>query len=274
VEAIETQTGDVQGRTVSIIVTNNNFSWNPNHINGEVVGWEHALIGSYGSPSAANNAGRGFDEGAAALANTQTSNLGPTQLAWLEDVLMDAVSNGVPCIVAGHGSYHPTVGGTSSGADVRALFKKANSIRTGTVIASFNGHQHTNRQFVMEDVLYLDITTVRNSEWRAVSEPHYTDAHTFTYDNYDENGNWVSQETRQLNSLTMGKQTWFANDPVFSTVRITAQGEVELRGMKSSYMYDVIPEGYKDYGYPGQNSGHWTLGESDFTVTEYAYPAR
>jgi len=259
---------------IRIIVTNNNFSWNPNHINGEVVGWEHALIGSYGSPSAANNAGRGFDEGAAALANTQTSNLGPTQLAWLEDVLMDAVSNGVPCIVAGHGSYHPTVGGTSSGADVRALFKKANSIRTGTVIASFNGHQHTNRQFVMEDVLYLDITTVRNSEWRAVSEPHYTDAHTFTYDNYDENGNWVSQETRQLNSLTMGKQTWFANDPVFSTVRITAQGEVELRGMKSSYMYDVIPEGYKDYGYPGQNSGHWTLGESDFTVTEYAYPAR
>ena len=72
----------------------------------------------------------------------------------------------------------------------------------------------------------------------------------------------------------MGKQTWFANDPVHSSVKITAKGHVELTGMKSSYMYDVIPEGYKDIGYPGQNSGHWTLGESDFTVTEYAYPAR
>ena len=259
---------------IRIIVTNNNFSWNPNHINGEVVGWEHALIGSYGSPLASHNAGRGFDEGAAALANTQTSNLGPTQLAWLEEVLMDAVSEGIPCVIAGHGSYHPTVGGSASGADVRALYRKANSIRKGTVIASLNGHQHTNRQFVMEDVLYLDITTVRNSEWRSVSEPHYTEAHTFTFDLYDDEGNWQSSETRQLNSLSMGKQTWFANDPVHSTVKITANGHVELTGMKSSYMYDVIPEGYKDYAYPGQNSGHWTLGESDFTVTEYAYPAR
>ena len=257
---------------IRIIVTNNNFSWNPNHINGEVIGWEHALIGSYGSPSAANNASRGFDEGTAALANTQTSNLGPTQMAWLEDVLMDAVSQGIPCVIAGHGSYHPSVGGSSSGEAVRALFKKANSIRKGTVIASLNGHQHTNRQFVMEDVLYLDITTVRNSEWRSTSEAHYTDAHTFTYDYYDDNGIYQKSETRTLNSLSMGKNTWFANDPVHSSVKITARGAVELTGMKSSYMYDVIPSGYKDYGYPGQNSGHWTLGESDFTVTEYAWP--
>ena len=90
----------------------------------------------------------------------------------------------------------------------------------------------------------------------------------------DDEGNWLSSETRQLNSLGIGKSTWFANDPVYSTLRITAKGEVELRGMKSSYMYDVIPEGYPDYGYPGQNSGHRTLGEDTFTVTEYGYPVR
>ncbi len=259
---------------IRIIVTNNNFSWNPNHINGEVVGWEHALIGSYGSPTAANNSSRGFDEGAAALGNTQTSNLGPTQLAWLEVVLMDAVEKGIPCVIAGHGSYHPTIGGSASGADVRALFKKANSIRTGTVIAALNGHQHTNRQFVMDDVLYLDITTVRNSEWRSTSEAHYDATHTFTYDYYDDNGNWLRSETKQLNSLTMGKNTWFANDPVHSNVKITQRGAVELDGMKSSYMYDVIPNGYLDHGYPGQNSGYWNVGDASFTVTEYAYPAR
>lgn len=259
---------------IRIIVTNNNFTWNPNHINGEVVGWEHALIGSYGPPSASTNASRGFDEGANALANTKNGNLGSTQLAWLEDVLMDAVSNGIPCVVAGHASYHPSIGGSSSAGDVRALYKKANDIRTGTVIASLNGHMHTNRQYVLEDVLYLDITTVRNSEWRGTSAPHYDETHTFTFDNYDDEGNWLSSETRQLNSLGMGKNTWFANDPVYSTLRITAKGEVELRGMKSSYMYDVIPEGYPDYGYPGQNSGHWTLGEDTFTVTEYGYPVR
>lgn len=259
---------------IRVIVTNTNFSWNPNHINGEVVGWEHNLIGSYGSPSAANNASRGFDEGAEAAGNSKTNSLGAVQLEWLESVLMDAVEQGTPCIVAGHSPMADAFGSGGDAKQVRALYKKANDIRKGTVLASFNGHQHTNRQTVVEDVLYLDITTVRNSEWRSVSEPHYSAEHTFTYDYYDNDGNWIKSETRQLNSLSMGKNTWFANDPVRSSVKITANGHVELTGMKTSYMYDVIPEGYKDYGYPGQNSGYWTLGDKSFTVTEYAYPAR
>jgi hypothetical protein len=257
-----------------IIVVNTNFSWNPNHINGEVVGWEHSLIGSYGSPLASHNASRGFDEGTAAAANTKGYSLGPVQLEWLEDVLMEAVEEGTPCIVAAHGSFANEIGAGGDSAQVRAIYKKANDIRTGTVLASINGDKHTNRQVVVENVLYLDITTVRNSEWRSTSEPHYTSEHTFIYDNYDAEGNWLSSEERELNSLSMGKNTWFANDPVSSSIKITAKGNVELTGMKTKYMYDVIPEGYKDYGYPGQNSGYWNLGDKSFTVTEYAYPQR
>jgi hypothetical protein len=257
-----------------IIVVNTNFSWNPNHINGEVVGWEHSLIGSYGSPLASHNASRGFDEGTAAAANTKGYSLGPVQLEWLEDVLMEAVEEGTPCIVAAHGSFANEIGAGGDSAQVRAIYKKANDIRTGTVLASINGDKHTNRQVVVENVLYLDITTVRNSEWRSTSEPHYTSEHTFIYDNYDAEGNWLSSEERELNSLSMGKNTWFANDPVSSSIKITAKCNVELTGMKTKYMYDVIPEGYKDYGYPGQNSGYWNLGDKSFTVTEYAYPQR
>ena len=257
-----------------IICINTNFSWNPNHINGEVVGWEHNLIGSYGAPSSANNAGRGFDEGISALANTGSDCMGDVQIRWLEEVLMDAVSKGVPCIVAGHSPRVDEFGAGADGKQVRALYKKANDIRTGTVLASLNGHMHANRHTVVEDVLYLDITTVRNSVWKSTSEAHYSDEHTFTYDYYDENGIWTGSEEKKLNSLSMGKNTWFANDPVHSTVKITARGKVELTGMKSTFMYDVVPSDYRDYNYPGQNSGHWTLGEENFTVTEIIWPER
>ena len=263
---------DVNG--FRLIVTDTNYSWNPNHIKGEVVGWEHNLTASYGSPLAAHNATRGFDEGAAAVANSNTNSLGPVQMEWLEGVLMDAVEKGIPCVVAGHSPFITDFGQGADAPEVRALFKKANDIRTGTVLASINGHQHTNRQTVYEDVLYLDINTVRNSEWRGTSEAHYNSGHAFTIDNYDVNGNYVSSSESNLNALGMGKQTWFANDPVHSSIKITQRGYVEMTGCKSKYMYDVIPSGYKDYAYPGQNSGYWTLGDSNFTVTEKAWPEK
>lgn len=121
---------------------------------------------------------------------------------------------------------------------------------------------------------YLDINTVRNSEWRGTSEAHYNSDHAFTIDNYDVDGNYVSSSESNLNALGMGKQTWFANDPVHSSIKITQRGTVELTGMRSKYMYDVIPEGYKDYAYPGQNSDYWNLGDSEFTVTDIVYPER
>ncbi len=253
---------------IRIIVTNTNFSWNPNHINGEVVGWEHNLIGSYGCPAAAINAERGFDEGTAALANTNTNNLGAAQLQWLEETLMDAVTQGTPCVIMGHDAYASNFGGSSSKNDVRALFKKANDIRPGTVIASFNGHLHTNRQQVIDDVLYLDINTVRNSWWQGGGTAHYTDEHTYSYDDYDEYGNYISTTTKSLNTLGQANNTWFANDPVHCSIKITQSGTVEITGMDSSWAYDVVPSQAPDYAQPGITSGSWTVGDATFTAAE------
>lgn len=254
---------------IRIIAINTNFSWNPNHIDGEVVGWEHNLDNSYGGPSAATNAGRGFDEGTAALANIRGNHLGDVQMAWLEATLMDAVEQGTPCIVMGHDSVSGQFGQSSAAAEVRALYAKANAIRTGTVIASFNGHLHTNRQAVVDDVLYLDINTVRNSWWQGgTTENHYDSTHTFSYDTYDDDGNYVSSSTKSLTELSQHRNTWFANDPVHCTVRITQTGTVELSGMTSSWMYEVVPEKAPDYAQPEITSGSWTLGDAAFTVAE------
>ena len=251
-----------------IIGLDTNFSWNSNHVNGEVVGWEHNLKNSYGPPSAATNASRGFDEGAAATANTSTNNLGDVQMKWLEKVLLEAVEQGTPCIITSHDSFSDSFGMSSAAVNVREIYSKINAIRRGTVLVSINGHLHTNRQAVVEDVLYLDINTVRNTYWKDGSAAHYNSSHTISIDDYDENGNYRSSTTKSITTLGQASNTWFCADPLSCNVNITQRGSVTKEGIESSWMYDVVPTSLPNGKHPGTSSGTWTLGDKDFTLAQ------
>ncbi len=228
------------------VCVDNCYSWNPNHKNGVEVGWEHYLKNSYGEPSAAVNATRGFDEGANAKANTYIGSLGPVQMEWLEDVLLDAANKDIPCIVVGHAGYSGL--GFGGGADhdaplVREIYNKANTANPGTVLMSLNGHIHTDNRGWRDGVLYLDVNTVRNALWLSSGSNHYLPEHTYRYEKYDDNGNLLSITDRPLSELTMAKNTWFSEDPLSCVITINDTGLIKIDGVESNWIYNVVPEG-------------------------------
>lgn len=233
-----------------LIGLDNNYDYNPNHYKnpdgsqGAVVGWEHYLTGSYGGTSAASNAKRDFYEGANAVANTKGGSLGDVQKAWLEKVLLDAAEKDIPCIVVGHAGYSGLGfgGGSGDAADVRAIYKKANDANPGTVLMSINGHIHTNNQGWNDGVFYLDLNTVRNTWWQSASVAHYGANHTYEFENYDANGNYIGTTTKKLSDLRMAGNTWFSADPLSAVITLSDNGIVEINGTESEWIYGVEPD--------------------------------
>ncbi len=222
-----------------IVCTDTNYSFNPS-----TQEWEHNYTGSYGPPSG----------------NTNGNSLGPVQLEWLEKVLLDGARTGKSCIVIGHDSFAGKFRSTSPDAlAIREIYSKANGIRKGTVLLSINGHIHTNNMAVVEDVLYIDMNTTRNGVWRGTGTEHYSDKHTFDFVEYDSNGNPISTSKKSLNELTMGKNTWFFEDPLSATVKVSQYGTITVEGMESRWIYGINPADAKHDEVPKVSSGSWEL---------------
>lgn len=193
-----------------IVCTDNNYSWNPT---GGY--WEHNRTKSYGAPSG----------------NTNTYSLGPEQLAWLESVLTDAANQDIPCIIVEH----------STSTDVSAICKKVNNINPGTVLMCISGHTHTDVQEFNDGVFHLVCNTTRNGEWIDGGVAHYTDEHTFMYEQYDTEGNLIATYEKSLGSLKQGKNTWFFEDPLSAVITINEYGVIVVNGYESSWAYDIVP---------------------------------
>ena len=193
-----------------IVCTDNNYSWNPT---GEY--WEHNRTKSYGAPTG----------------NTNTYSLGPDQLAWLETVLTDAARQDIPCIIVEH----------STSSDVSAIYKKVNDINPGTVLMCISGHTHTNVQEMDDGVFHLVTNTTRNGEWESGGAAHYTDEHTFMYEEYDSEGNLIGTYEKSLGSLKQGANTWFFADPLSAVITINEYGVITIDGYESTWAYDIIP---------------------------------
>ena len=206
-----------------IICLDSQYSYNPT--SGV---WEHNYSGSSGWPSG----------------NTLGGSLGPSQLAWLEAVLMDAAEKDIPCIVVAHDGFSGLGWATTSpdSETIRGLYRKANDANSGTVLMSINGHIHTNHQGWNDGVFYFDTNTVRNNWWQETAVDHYTDEHTFMYEEYDEEGNLIATYEKPLNSLTMGAKTWFSADPLSCVITLSADGMVQVDGAQSDWVYGIAPD--------------------------------
>ena len=175
--------------------------------------------------------------------NTKAGSLGPEQLSWLETVLLDAADKKIPCIVVAHDGFGPDWCDTSADAEaVRALYRKANDLTPGTVLMSINGHIHTDHQGWLDGVFYLDTNTVRNNWWQETAVDHYTDEHTFLYEEYDDAGNLVATYEKKYNELTMGAKTWFSEGPISCTVTVSRDGSICIDGLKFDWAYGVVPQ--------------------------------
>lgn len=209
------------------VCTDTNYSLDP--VSGNYV---HNLPASWGPP----------DE------NTLVNSLGPKQLKWLESVLTDAAEKEKTCIILSHAAFYTEWDPAADADKVRAIFDKVNSIRKNTVVLSLNGHYHNNRSAVLNDVTYLDINTVHSGWWDGKRFYPYAEKdmnapiYTYRYTEYDQGGNPAESFNRPLSSLTMGAQTLFLKDPLFTTVTVGSDGAVEMLGKETEWMYGITPK--------------------------------
>ena len=224
-----------------IVCLDTQYSYNPT-----TEKWEHNLPASWGAPSG----------------NTKKCSLGPDQLVWLEDVLMDAAEKDTPCIEVGHDGMSGIFATSSSdAAAVRKIFKAANTANPGTVLMCINGHLHTNNQGYNDGVFYLDMNTVRNCLWRSDAKAHYNYRHTFEKTVYNAQGEYVKTVEAKLHELSMGENTWFSADPLSAVITISSDGVIKIDGTESSWIYDIVPTDLKPSCEPRVSSGlFWDCG--------------
>ncbi len=204
-----------------IIGLDTNYSIRPT-ADGDV--WEHNPTASWGPRDG----------------NRQANALGPDQTAWLEAVLMDAAEKGLHCLVFSHISHAGLWLTGPDAAVVRALYRKANEQKPGTVLAAINGHSHDDHRAVVEDVLYLSINTVRNIVWRPQRTPHYTDETCLCTD-YDSSGAAISKEEKPVSSLWMSANTWYTKDPLSAILTVTEDGTFTVEGADSDWYGGIHP---------------------------------
>ena len=174
--------------------------------------------------------------------NILGNSLGREQLVWLEQQLTDAAEKGLRCIVVGHAGFSGIERTSPDTKNVQAIYRRVNDIRKGTVMLSINGHYHTNNLVVIDDVLYFDVNTVRNGHWQPIAVPHYSLEHTYSFTDYDENGEPISTCDRPIPELSQSKKTWFFRDPLYAFLTVSTDGTIDVTGKETAWLYDIAPE--------------------------------
>ena len=215
------------------VAVDTNYSYNP-----ETEEWEHNREGSWGAPGSCGLTG----------CNLYPHSMGPKQLLWLRETLLDAVHKSLKCILLSHATLTSQMEAhIHETREVEALVDEVNRIRRGTVIMCINGHRHTDAFLVRKDVVYFDVNTVINGAWRIKDTTHYEKGQGFTLVDYDAEGNEISRSHMDYNDLVQGTNTWAFAEPLSANITIDGN-ELIIEGMESRWAFDVEPdlEAFKD----------------------------
>ncbi len=207
-----------------LIFTDTNYSRRPDG------GWEHNYAGSHGAPSD----------------NDRVNALGPEQLIWLKDVLHDAAKQGKHCIVVGHATciadWSVEEDLIGDYREMLELLLEANVLRKNTVILVINGHYHTNRTLVRDNILFWDVNSAINGYWMPDTPPHYTKDHVYLCEKFDEAGEKIGESYEPLSDLRQANNSFFFETPVSADVTITDAKEFTIRGVKTKWRYGLVPD--------------------------------
>ena len=216
-----------------VICLDTNYSWNT-----DLQQWQHNQTASWGAPTG----------------NIKSPSLGFVQLEWLKNILQEAVKLQLHCIVVSHRGFCEQWFPSPDGEAVRELFHLVNNQRRGTVLMAISGDIHTNHHTLVDDVVYLDVHTVRNGLWQPNGVDHY-EGMTFPYVNYDSDGHEIARYDRPISELSMARQTWFFDEPLSAVVTVSTNGEVKIEGANSHWYGDVIPS--IDWTAPHMSNGYY-----------------
>lgn len=186
--------------------------------------------------------------------NVHTESLGAKQREWLEAVLTDAAHKDIPCIVFSHAAFADNWHPSHDRDNVRAIYNRVNAIRKGTVVASINGHLHTDNAQVVDNIVFLDINSVKFGYLLTPGFPHYDEEHTFAYTEYDENGNAGETYQKPIKELfynLMGNYAWFYTNPLNAIITVSEDGVVTVEGSEAEWMFGIQPP---PVGKPGKRT--------------------
>ena len=183
--------------------------------------------------------------------NSRCTSLGSVQLAWLDTVLTDAASRGLHCIINAHPAFYERQGCSPDSDAVRALYKKANRQKSGTVIMSVNGHYHTDGFTAVDGVYYFDVNVAINGWWQSKKYfPYANPEYTFDFTDYDENGKAIAHSKMPYASLSMGAQTQFFKDPLSAIVTVTSNGRINVSGSDTEWAYGITRDDLPSCSHP------------------------
>ena len=167
-------------------------------------------------------------------------SLSPLQLQWLDDTVADAARQGKKVLVVSHAPLidDPWIDESPDFARAQTIFAKYPK----TVLLAMNGHIHTDNFTVRDDVAYFDVNTARLGCWWHQEEHHYLPEHTFPFTDYDSDGNKLDTVDMPYRELSQGRNSWFFADPLWATVTVTEDGHVTVKGRKTQWACDVVPD--------------------------------
>ena len=171
--------------------------------------------------------------------NGKWNSLGPDQLTWLRETVADAAKQGKKVLVFSHAAISDAWSSTPDASQAREIL----NAYPGTVLLAANGHLHTDHFKVIDGIAYWDVNVVQNGGWRPHDGFHYAEDMTYDFQDYDEQGNPKGEiQQLPLNSMKQAKNTWFFREPLSAIVTVTENGEINIEGAKTSWVYDITPD--------------------------------
>lgn len=167
-------------------------------------------------------------------------SLSPLQLQWLDKTITDAAAHGKKVLIASHAPLinEPWLYTSPDFELVQKIFAKYPK----TVLLALNGHIHTDNFEIRNDIAYFDVNTARLGCWWHQEEHHYLPEHTFSFTDYDKEGNKLDTVDMPYRGLSQGRNSWFFQDPLWATVTATEDGHITIKGRKTGWACGVIPD--------------------------------
>ncbi|MBN7810281.1 metallophosphoesterase [Algoriphagus sp. H41] len=165
--------------------------------------------------------------------------IGPAQLAWLK---ADLEKSQYPVILFSHQGLsiyqsHQETYGVENYAEVQALLQAHNRLHPERkVIASFNGHTHTDYAENIDGIWYISTTSMAY-HWLGEDYEHLRYS-----EEVDKNYRWI-------------KYTAPFKEPLFTTVTVSSKGRIKIAGKKTEWVgpspFELgFPENLKPYVHP------------------------